>query len=69
MSYVKFEKNLSPSEAKYKYVGLVKSVREEFPEKDQNFTLKFKNKKSKEYNTFQVTISMLINILAEIRLR
>ncbi len=47
MSYVKFEKNLSPSEAKYKYVGLVKSVREEFPEKDHNFTLKFKNKKYK----------------------
>lgn len=39
---MKFDKILSPSEAKYKYVGLSKSVREQFPEKDQVFILKFK---------------------------
>jgi hypothetical protein len=41
---MEFVKRLSPSEAKYKYVGLSKSAREEFPEKDKIFKLKFKNK-------------------------
>lgn len=41
---MEFVKRLSPSEAKYKYVGLPKTTREEFPEKDQIFKLKFKNK-------------------------
>jgi len=41
---VEFEKQLSSSEAKYKYVGLTKKIREEFPEKDKIFKLKFKNK-------------------------
>ena len=38
---MKFVKNLSPSEAKYKYLGLPKKAREEFPEKDEIFKLKF----------------------------
>ena len=41
---MEFVKRLSPSEAKYKYVGLPKTTREEFPEKDMIFKLKFKNK-------------------------
>ena len=41
---MEFIKNLSPSEAKYKYIGLPKKVREEFPEKDKVFKLKFKDK-------------------------
>jgi len=41
---MEFVKNLSPSEAKYKYIGLPKKIREEFPEKDKIFKLKFKNK-------------------------
>ena len=41
---MEFIKRLSPSEAKYKYLGLNKKVREEFPEKEQIFKLKFKNK-------------------------
>jgi len=41
---VEFSKQLSRSEAKYKYIGLPKKIREEFPEKDQVFKLKFKNK-------------------------
>ncbi len=41
---MEFSKQLSRSEAKYKYVGLPKKIREEFPEKDQIFKLKFKNK-------------------------
>jgi hypothetical protein len=41
---MEFVKNLSQSEAKYKYIGLSKKIREEFPEKDQIFKLKFKNK-------------------------
>jgi hypothetical protein len=41
---LEFVKRLSPSEAKYKYVGLPKSTREEFPDKDKIFKLKFKNK-------------------------
>ena len=41
---MEFVKNLSPSEAKYKYIGLPKKVREEFPKKDKIFKLKFKDK-------------------------
>ena len=40
-----FQKTLSGSEAKYKYLGLTKESREEFPEKDKIFTMKFKAKK------------------------
>lgn len=39
-----FTKNLSPSEAKYKYVGFSKEAREDFPEKDVVFKMKFKGK-------------------------
>lgn len=41
---MEFSKQLSRSEAKYKYIGLPKSIREELPEKDKIFKLKFKNK-------------------------
>ena len=41
---MKFIKNLSRSEAKYKYVGLTKEARQEFPETGKNFKLRFKNK-------------------------
>jgi hypothetical protein len=41
---INFVKGLSASEAKYKYVGLPKSVREKFPEKDISFKVKFKGK-------------------------
>ncbi|WP_042688028.1 hypothetical protein [Candidatus Nitrosotenuis chungbukensis] len=41
---MEFVKRLSPSEAKYKYFGLPKKTREEFPDKDRTFKLKFKNK-------------------------
>lgn len=41
---MEFVKRLSPSEAKYKYLGLGKKIREKFPEKDKVFKLKFKNK-------------------------
>jgi len=42
-----FSKDLSPSEAKYKYFGLTKEAREEFPEKDELFDVKFKGKNYK----------------------
>jgi len=41
---MEFTKQLSASEAKYKYMGLTKKLREEFPEKDIPFKMKFKNK-------------------------
>ena len=41
---INFVKELSASESKYKYVGLTKSIREEFPEKDVTFKVKFKKK-------------------------
>jgi len=42
---MKFEKQLSKSETKYKYVGLPKNIREEnFPEKDELFDVKFESK-------------------------
>ena len=37
-------KRLSASESKYKYVGLPKSIRDNFPEKDKIFKVIFKNK-------------------------
>lgn len=40
----KFTKFLSTSEAKYKYVGLPKTIREDFPEKDEIFKMMFKGK-------------------------
>ncbi len=40
---MEFVKELSPSEAKYKYLGLNKKTRQEFPEKDEIFKLKFQN--------------------------
>ena len=48
MEYVK---NLSRSEAQYKYVGLTKEAREEFPETGKNFKLKFRNK------TYQIWVN------------
>lgn len=41
---MKFSKSLSKSEVKYKYFGLPKKIREEFPEKDKKFTVIFKKK-------------------------
>jgi len=41
---VEFVKNLSRSEAKYKYFSLSIEAREEFPKTDKFFDLKFKNK-------------------------
>ena len=44
---MKFSKDLSHSEAKYKYLGLTKKNREEFPKKDELFDVKFKGKNYK----------------------
>lgn len=44
---MEFVKTLSASEAKYKYVGLPKAVRENFPAKDELFDMKFKGKRYK----------------------
>ena len=41
---IDFVKNLSASEAKYKYVGLPKTIREKFPEKNKIFKVNFKGK-------------------------
>ena len=41
---MEFIKNLSPSEAKYKYLGIPKKNREQFPEKDQIFEMELKGK-------------------------
>ena len=41
---MEFTKVLSPSSATYKYFSLPKKVRDEFPEKDVPFKLKFRNK-------------------------
>ena len=48
---MKFSKDLSPSEAKYKYIGLSKKAREEFPEKDEKFFVTFKGK------TYQMSVN------------
>ena len=39
-----FVKNLSASESKYKYVGLPKETRSEFPTKDEIFKVKFQGR-------------------------
>ena len=41
---MEFTKSLSPSESKYKYLGLPKKDREQFPAKDQIFEMEFKGK-------------------------
>ena len=56
-----FSKNLSASEAKYKYLGLPKKTRSFFPEKDHIFQIKFKGKsyKMKVNNKDCIMISQL----------
>ena len=56
-----FEKSLSHSEAKYKYLGLSKKIRTEFPPKDEMFQMKFKGKlyKMKVNNKDSIMISHL----------
>ena len=44
---MEFTKNLSPSEAKYKYLGLPKKIRAEFPPKDEIFQVEFKTRSYK----------------------
>ena len=45
---MEFEKQLSRSASKYKYVGLPKNIRDEnFPEKDELFDVKFESKNYK----------------------
>ena len=58
---MEFEKSLSPSEAKYKYLGLTKKIRAEFPPKDEIFQVKFKVKsyKMKVNNKNSIMISQL----------
>ena len=48
---MEFETNLSRSEALYKYIQIPNGYKEEFPEKDINFTLIFKNKKYKVWTS------------------
>ena len=61
---MEFVKNLSPSEAKYKYIGLPKKIREEFPKKDKVFKLKFKNKiyEMKVNNKDSIMLTQLYHI-------
>jgi len=58
---VEFTKNLSPSEAKYKYLGLPKKIRTEFPPKDEIFQVEFKTRsyKMKVNNKNSIMISQL----------
>ena len=58
---MEFTKNLSPSEAKYKYLGLPKKIRAEFPPKDEIFQVKFKAEsyKMKVNNKNSIMISQL----------
>jgi len=58
---VEFSKNLSRSEAKYKYFGLPKKIREEFPEKDKIFDIKFQGKtyKMKVNNKDSIMLTQL----------
>ena len=58
---MEFEKSLSSSEAKYKYLGLPKKIRSEFPVKDEIFQVKFKAKsyKMKVNNKNSIMISQL----------
>ena len=59
-----FEKSLSHSEAKYKYLGLPKKDRGQFPEKDQIFEMKFKGKSfnMKVNNKDSIMISHLYDV-------
>ena len=61
---MKFVKNLSPSEAKYKYLGFSKKARAEFPEKDVFFKIKFKGKKydMKVNNKNSIMLSQLYEV-------
>ena len=58
---MEFSKNLSRSEAKYKYLGLPKKIRVEFPPKDEIFQMKFKEKsyKMKVNNKDSIMITQL----------
>ena len=58
---MEFAKSLSPSEAKYKYLGLPKKIRAEFPPKDEIFQVKFKTRsyKMKVNNKNSIMISQL----------
>ena len=58
---MEFEKSLSPSEAKYKYLGLPKKIRANFPPKDKIFQMKFKEKlyKMKVNNKDSIMITQL----------
>ena len=58
---MEFTKNLSPSEAKYKYLGLPKKIRAEFPPKDEIFQVEFKTRsyKMKVNNKNSIMISQL----------
>ena len=58
---MEFTKSLLPSEAKYKYLGLPKKIRAEFPPKDEIFQVKFKAKsyKMKVNNKDCIMISQL----------
>ena len=59
--FMEFTKNLSPSEAKYKYLGLPKKIRAEFPPKDDIFQVEFKTRsyKMKVNNKNSIMISQL----------
>lgn len=48
---MKFSKSLSNSEVKYKYLGLPKKIREEFPAKDEKFAVVFEKK------TYQMSVN------------
>ena len=58
---MEFEKSISPSEAKYKYLGLPKKIRAELPPKDEIFQMKFKGKlyKMKVNNKDSIMITQL----------
>ena len=58
---MEYTKNLSHSESKYKYLGLSKKIRSEFPEKDQIFKMEFKGKSydMKVNNKDSIMISQL----------
>ena len=62
---MKFSKDLSPSEVKYKYFGLPKNTREEeFPEKDELFDVNFKGKiyKMKVNNKNSIMLTQLYHV-------
>ena len=61
---MEFAKDLSASEAKYKYVGLPKKIREAFPPKDELFDVKFKGKiyKMKVNNKDCIMLTQLYSI-------